>query len=178
MSRGLGPVQRRVLAILLQGVDGEWATFERSYLKELVDGDRSNVRRAIRSLLERGLVEEYIEDGVTWYFPSFLASWYYLPPDIETAPRTHPFTQLLLNKHFGMTDFGKGTLSLNRGTPMEQPPLADARVRAREEKRRQRRERRQMETCRWIVENCSAALDEVFEDDLEFSPEPNARDLV
>ena len=87
---------------------------------------------------------------MTWYFPSFLASWYYLPLDIQTAPRTHPFTQLLLNKHFGMEGFGRGTLLLNRGTPMEQPPLAVARARVREEKRRQRRERRELEAWREV----------------------------
>lgn len=56
VSRGLGPTQRRLLAIISQGVDGEFAAFEISYLKSLVGGDRSNLRRAIRGLLRRKLI--------------------------------------------------------------------------------------------------------------------------
>ena len=63
MSRGVGPTQGRVLAVLSRKIDGEFATLEISYLKELPGGNRSNLRRAIRSLVRRGLVREREHDG-------------------------------------------------------------------------------------------------------------------
>jgi hypothetical protein len=61
-NRALGEMQRRVLGVLQQstepGEDGPPVTL----VKEIVGIDRSNARRAIRTLLMRGLIEES-EDG-------------------------------------------------------------------------------------------------------------------
>ncbi len=70
MSRGVGPTQGRVLAVLSRKIDGEFAALENSYLKELAGipaGDRSNLRRAVRSLVRRGLVREREEGGRRYY---------------------------------------------------------------------------------------------------------------
>ena len=69
MSRGIGPRQRRVLDVLLEYE--EWAV-ETTELKSLVDGDRSNLRRAIRGLLRRGMVHEWSEGGWRYYELSLL----------------------------------------------------------------------------------------------------------
>ena len=87
MSRGLGPVQLRVLDVLAQGHDGEWAAIERSELKRLVGGDRANARRAIRTLVERGDVWEIrAEGGRAYYFPSFAGVMVGDPAEPDTAP--------------------------------------------------------------------------------------------
>jgi hypothetical protein len=56
MSRGLGDLQRRVCEVLYAAGDGELPL--RELRRRLGDPDRSNLRRAIRGLLERGMVEE------------------------------------------------------------------------------------------------------------------------
>lgn len=56
MSRGLGGLQRRVCEVLYADRDGELPL--RELRRRLGDPDRSNLRRAIRGLLERGIVEE------------------------------------------------------------------------------------------------------------------------
>ena len=38
MSRGVGLVQERVLAVLFRGIDGEFVALETTYLKSLVGG--------------------------------------------------------------------------------------------------------------------------------------------
>ena len=55
MSRGLGALQRAAM-LCLWNRGGHRAPL--SELKREVGGDRSNTRRAIRGLLDRGLVEE------------------------------------------------------------------------------------------------------------------------
>ena len=56
MSRGLGILQRRVCEALGAAEDYELPL--RELRRRLGDPDRSNLRRAIRGLLERGIVEE------------------------------------------------------------------------------------------------------------------------
>jgi hypothetical protein len=56
VSRGLGGLQRRVCEVLYADGDGELPL--RELRRRLRDPDRSNLRRAIRGLLERGMVEE------------------------------------------------------------------------------------------------------------------------
>jgi hypothetical protein len=56
MSRGLGILQRRVCRALADAEDQELPL--RGLRRRLGDPDRSNLRRAIRGLLERELVEE------------------------------------------------------------------------------------------------------------------------
>lgn len=87
MSRGLGPTQRRLLAIISQGVDGEFVAFEISYLKSLVGGDRSNLRRAIRGLLRRNLIRERIEGGRRYYALTLWGCLFGVPLDPVTAPK-------------------------------------------------------------------------------------------
>ena len=61
MGRGLGPVQRRTLAALYEGTyEGGLPVGE---LKIRVGGDESNLRRAVRRLERRGLVEEHADGG-------------------------------------------------------------------------------------------------------------------
>ncbi|MBA3953119.1 MAG: hypothetical protein H0X57_14725, partial [Rubrobacter sp.] len=59
MSRGLGGLQRRVCEVLHAAENGELPL--RELRRRLGDPDRSNLRRAIRGLLERGMVEEKSE---------------------------------------------------------------------------------------------------------------------
>ena len=61
MSRGLGDLQRRVCEVLYVDGDGELPL--RELRRRLGDPDRSNLRRAIRGLLERGMVEEQSDPG-------------------------------------------------------------------------------------------------------------------
>ena len=61
MSRGLGVLQRRVCEVLYAADDHEPPL--RELRRRLGDPDRSNLRRAIRGLLERGIVEESSRDG-------------------------------------------------------------------------------------------------------------------
>ena len=56
MSRGLGDLQRRVCEVLHAAENGELPL--RELRRRLGDPDRANLRRAIRGLLERGMVEE------------------------------------------------------------------------------------------------------------------------
>jgi hypothetical protein len=82
VSRGIGPVQRRVCDVLLEY---EGLAVETTGLKGLVspEGDRSNLRRAIRTGVRRGLLHEWSEDGRRYYELSFVG-WILavpLPPD-------------------------------------------------------------------------------------------------
>lgn len=61
MSRGLGDLQRRVCEVLYVDGDGELPL--RELRRRLGDPDRSNLRRGIRGLLERGMVEEQSDPG-------------------------------------------------------------------------------------------------------------------
>jgi hypothetical protein len=104
MSRGLGPVQKQILAVLAQGIEGEFAALETTYLKVKVGGDRSNLRRAIRGLLARDLIEERTENGRCYYGLNLWGWISAVPLDPATAPS--PFDPL--------------TLSLKRDTPRMQ----------------------------------------------------------
>jgi hypothetical protein len=61
MSRGLGILQRRVCEALY-AADGREPPLRELRLR-LGEPDRSNLRRAIRGLLERGIVEEFESAG-------------------------------------------------------------------------------------------------------------------
>src|SRR5215208_6225637 len=56
VSRGLGSLQHSVLSVLHEGTVNESLPVGR--LKSLVGGERANLRRAVRSLTRRGLIEE------------------------------------------------------------------------------------------------------------------------
>ncbi len=58
-----------MLAVLSWKINGEFAALETSYLKELagVSDSRSNLRRAVRNLMRRGLVRERMESGRRYY---------------------------------------------------------------------------------------------------------------
>ena len=82
MSRGYGPMQRRLCDVLLEY---EGLAVETTELKRLVspEGDRSNLRRALRTGVRRGLLHEWSEDGRRYYELSFVG-WILavpLPPD-------------------------------------------------------------------------------------------------
>ena len=61
-NRPLGETQRRVLGALQESSEPKESGLPVTAVKELVGADRSNARRAIRTLLMRGLIEES-EDG-------------------------------------------------------------------------------------------------------------------
>jgi DNA-binding IclR family transcriptional regulator len=61
MSRGLGYLQRRIREVLYAAEDQELPI--RELRRRLGEPDRSNLRRAIRGLLERGVVEESRSSG-------------------------------------------------------------------------------------------------------------------
>lgn len=61
MSRGLGPVQRRVLAILYEEAGKEGMSSTK--LKVLLQKDQANSRRVFRGLMRRGLLEEVTVEG-------------------------------------------------------------------------------------------------------------------
>jgi hypothetical protein len=86
MSRGCGPVQRRVLGVLLE-YEG-WAA-ERTGLKRLVGGDRSNLRRAIRTLVRRKFIYEWSEGGQLYYELSILG-WISAVPLASDDPAKRP----------------------------------------------------------------------------------------
>ena len=62
LSRRYGPLQRRVCDVLLEY---EGLAVETTDLKKLVspEGDRSNLRRALRTAVRRGLLHEWSESG-------------------------------------------------------------------------------------------------------------------
>src|SRR5215212_782261 len=61
MSRGLGYLQRRIREVLYAAENQELPLGE--LRRRLGEPDRSNLRRAIRGLLERGILEEFSRGG-------------------------------------------------------------------------------------------------------------------
>jgi predicted transcriptional regulator len=82
--RGIGPAKRRVLSVLLTFKG--WAV-ESSELKRLVGGDRSNVRRSIRTLLDRGLIHQWTERGLRYHELDFVGWILALPLNREDPAR-------------------------------------------------------------------------------------------
>ena len=97
-------MQKRILAVLAQGIEGEFVALETTYLKSRVGGDRSNLRRAIRGLISRGLVEERHEGGRNYYELTLVGHTLAVPQDPTTAPSLWDFLGL----------------SLKRGNPMDE----------------------------------------------------------
>lgn len=58
MSRGIGRIQRSALLYLWQRPQGAAEGMPLAELKRSISPDRANARRAIRGLIERGMVEE------------------------------------------------------------------------------------------------------------------------
>jgi hypothetical protein len=88
----LGQTQKLVLAVLAQGIDGEFRALETTYLKSLVaaqggPSDRSNLRRAIRTLLELKYIEERIVNGWHYYELTLFGFISAVPLNPATAPR-------------------------------------------------------------------------------------------
>ncbi len=64
MSRGMGRLQRRVMDVICDNQDVQTG-LSMSSLNRLLGGDRSNNRRAVRGLIQRGkALEIHGEDGV------------------------------------------------------------------------------------------------------------------
>ena len=87
----LGQTQKLVLSVLAQGIDGEFRALETSYLKSLVaaqggPSDKSNLRRAIRTLLELKYIEERIVNGRHYYELTLFGFISAVPLDPATAP--------------------------------------------------------------------------------------------
>ena len=78
MSRGPGPAPRRVVDVLFEH---RGLALETAYLKALASprGDRSNLRRAIRTAVRRGLVHEWSEGGGSYYELS-VVGWFLAAP--------------------------------------------------------------------------------------------------
>jgi hypothetical protein len=84
VSRGPGILQRRVCEVLLAAEGQELPL--RELRRRLGEPDRSNLRRAIRGLLKRGLVEEArsgMECSVK--LASWGISWIHTPPEISRS---------------------------------------------------------------------------------------------
>ncbi len=81
MSRGLGALQRRICEVLEDAEDDELAL--RELRRRLGEPDRSNMRRAIRGLLERKIVEELRVGGGRRVR---LAPWARAPRDPSSEP--------------------------------------------------------------------------------------------
>ncbi len=88
MSRGYGPMQRRIVDVLLE-YEG-WAV-ERTELKRLASpgGDRSNLRRAIRTLTRRGLIYEWSAEG-RLYYELAIVGWILAVPLSPDDPAKRP----------------------------------------------------------------------------------------
>ena len=85
--RRLGQTQKQILAVLAQGIGGEFRALETTYLKFLVGGDRSNLRRAIKTLRDQGYIEERSIGGRRYYELTLVGYVRAVPPDPSTAPR-------------------------------------------------------------------------------------------
>lgn len=81
-------MQRRVCDVLLEYTG---LAVEGTYLKELVspEGDRSNLRRALRTAVRRGLVYEWKEDGRRFYELS-IVGWVLAVPLPSDDPAKRP----------------------------------------------------------------------------------------
>jgi DNA-binding MarR family transcriptional regulator len=90
MSRGLGVLQRRICEALYAAEGNVIAL--RELRRTLGEPDRSNLRRAIRGLLEREIVEESRGGGETKIVLSFWGH-VYLNPLPDTSPRVSPKAQ-------------------------------------------------------------------------------------
>src|SRR5215218_2566035 len=94
MSRGIGRTQREAMLALRDHEDGAAAGVPLTELKRAISSDRSNARRALRGLIERGLLEEVTdEEGVRRVKlagGAHLALWLAAYPDgqltIDTVP--------------------------------------------------------------------------------------------
>lgn len=118
MSRGLGATQERLLAVLARKIGGEFVALETSYLKELAGcGDRSNLRRAIRNLVRRGLVREREHDGRRYHALTFTG--------FVAAVRLYPATPADLLHDVLEELFGSTGLSLNTHDPMDADDLPE-----------------------------------------------------
>jgi DNA-binding MarR family transcriptional regulator len=84
MSKGFGPVQCRVLAVLYEEAAKEGLSI--SHLKALVGGDRSNLRRAIRTLTQRRLVEEATVESERLIRLTFIGELKAMPPLPKKEP--------------------------------------------------------------------------------------------
>jgi DNA-binding MarR family transcriptional regulator len=80
-----GPMQRCVLAVLWEYADPVDEGLPLIAVKAIVGGDRSNTRRAIRTLLLRGEIEE-CEDGQRIRLAFGTALWFAILPPIPPEP--------------------------------------------------------------------------------------------
>jgi hypothetical protein len=80
-----GPTQKQVLAVLWEYAEPADEGLPVRVVKAIVGGDRSNTRRAIRSLLLRGEVEES-EDAQSIRLASGTALWFSIIPPVLLEP--------------------------------------------------------------------------------------------
>ncbi len=120
MSWRLGATQERLLAVLARKIGGEFVALEISYLKELAGGDRSNLRRAARSLVRRGLVGEREHDGQRYYALTFTG--------FVAAVRFHPATPAELLADVLEELFRPAALWLNGHDPMNAHDLPEGKA--------------------------------------------------
>lgn len=80
-----GPTQKQVLAILWEYADPTDEGLPIRVVKAIVAGDRANTRRAIRSLLLRGEIEES-KDGRSIRLASGTALWFSIMPPFLLEP--------------------------------------------------------------------------------------------
>jgi hypothetical protein len=118
MSRGLGLLQRRVCEALEEAEGHELPL--RELRRRLGDTDRSNLRRAIRGLLKRGIVEEPPSEGE----PSVaLTDWGYVSAGARPEVILRPGEAVRVWK--GSTDEGTHWFGYER-RPVRNRPLGES----------------------------------------------------
>ena len=95
-----GPMQRCVLAVLWEYADPVDEGLPLIAVKAIVGGDRSNTRRAIRTLLLRGEIEE-CEDGQRIRLAFATALWFTILPPIPPEPIDGERAREILRAHQG-----------------------------------------------------------------------------
>jgi DNA-binding MarR family transcriptional regulator len=95
-----GPAQKRILAALWEYADPVDEGLAIPAVKAIVDGDRANTRRAIRTLLLRGEIEES-EDGRCIRLAFGTALWFTILPPILLEPIDEERARAILQAHQG-----------------------------------------------------------------------------
>ncbi len=95
-----GPTQARILSVLWEYADPLDEGLPVAAVKAIVGGDRSNTRRAMRTLLLRGQLEES-EDGERIRLSYSTALWFSVVPPVPIEPIDDELASEILKLHQG-----------------------------------------------------------------------------
>lgn len=96
-----GPTQSRILSVLWEYADPLDKGLPLTAVKAILSGDRSNTRRAIRTLLLRGQLDES-EDGERIHLSYSAASWLAYIPPLPLGPIDDERAREILRTHQGV----------------------------------------------------------------------------